>query len=98
MNDNEAALKDAFPLVEATDWIGRWKDAGGGFFCKPDEASGQVQVQLAFQHEGEIMPEEGVELQTELLIDPRLKSAVTTLVASAWEKARLAAQPPAGHA
>lgn len=90
------AIPDAFPLEEARDWIGRWKAAGGGFFCRA--AEDQVQVQLAFQSESDIMPPAAVALQTELLTAPRLKSAVTTLVADAWSKAQIAAGPPAGHA
>jgi hypothetical protein len=85
----DPATLPTFPLAEATDWIGRWKDAGGGFFCRA--AEDQVQVQLAFKHDGEIMPPKGVKLQTELLINPSLKSAVTTLVANAWAKASVVA-------
>lgn len=97
MTDFDPAAAPAFPLEEATDWIGRWKDAGGGFFCRAGE--GQVQVQLAWQGESEIMPPDAQALQTELLVHPRLKSAVTTLVANSWAKARvLSAQPPAGNA
>lgn len=99
MTDFNPAAAPGFPLAEATDWIGRWKDAGGGFFCRADEATGEVQVQLAFQHDGPTMPPEGVTLQTELLIDPKLKSAVTTLVVNAWAKASAVANmPPAGRA
>ena len=95
----DPASAPGFPLQEATDWIGRWKDAGGGFFCRADEGTGEVQVQLAFQHEGATMPPEGVALQTELLINPTLKSAVTTLVVNAWAKASAVANmPPAGNA
>lgn len=90
------AISPAFPLEEARDWIGRWKDAGGGFFCRAE--AGEVQVQLAFQGASEIMPQEAVDLQTELLTAPRLKSAVTSLVADAWAKANIAAGTPAGHA
>jgi hypothetical protein len=99
MTDFDPAATAAFPLQEATDWIGRWKDAGGGFFCKANHDTGEVQVQLAFQGESEIMPPDATALQTELLINPALKGAVTTLVVQAWSKASaVAAMPPAGSA
>lgn len=95
----DPAATPGFPLQKATDWIGRWKDAGGGFFCNADEGTGEVQVQLAFKHDGPHMPPEGVALQTELLIDPTLKSAVTTLVVNAWAKASAVANmAPQGNA
>lgn len=99
MTDFDPAATAAFPLEAATDWIGRWKDAGGGFFCKANHSTGEVQVQLAFQGESEIMPPDATALQTELLIDPRLKTAVTTLVVNSWAKASAVANmPPAGSA
>lgn len=94
----EEELPDGFPIEKAKDWIDRWKKAGGGFFCHPQEG-GAVMVQLAFKSPpveiategGEPAPsaiEKAEHIQAELLGDPELKSAVTTLVANAWHKSR----------
>lgn len=97
MTDIDPATLPNFPLEDATDWIGRWKEAGGGFFCRAQDD--QVQVQLAWQGDSEIMPAAAQSLQTELLITPALKSAVTTLVANSWAKARdVANMTPEGNA
>lgn len=92
-------MPDGFPIEEAKDWIGAWRSAGGGFFCHPNEATGEVMVQMASQSSAADEPEVAqrkaekiLELQDALLADPRLKSAITTLVADAWQAARLRAQ------
>lgn len=88
------ALPAGFPLEEAKDWIGKWKRAGGGFFCHPNAETGEVMVQLASQGDLLHTPEEAekrnaniLDLQNELLANPTLKSAITTLVADAWTRA-----------
>lgn len=87
------ALPAGFPLEEAKDWIGKWKRAGGGFFCHPNAETGEVMVQLASQ--GDLLDTEEQaanrnrrinDLQNELLANPELKSAITTLVADAWAR------------
>jgi len=92
-------MPDGFPIEEAKDWIGAWRSAGGGFFCIPNEATGDVMVQMASQASALDEPEVAQrkaekleELQAQILADPRLKSAITTLVADAWQAARLRAQ------
>lgn len=103
MDNEHLAHNENFPLEAAKDWIGRWKAAGGGFFCHP-QPDGSVMVQLAATSEQEsarISPEQD-EIQNEILWDPDLKSAVTTLVAQAWNRASNAPNlmniEPAGHA
>ena len=96
-----------FPLEKATDWIARWKGAGGGFYFHP-QPDGSVMVQLAaVVGPGGEDPnlDERAPIQAELLHDPELKSAVTTLAAQAWKRASdanalLAATlaEPKGHA
>lgn len=103
-------LPEAFPIERAKDWIERWKDAGGGFFCHP-QPTGEVMVQLAYQagetesgqpEDPQVTLDRVTPVQAELMADPDLKSAVTTLVADAWNDARikagLAAAEVAGHA
>lgn len=92
-------MPDGFPIEEAKDWIGAWRSAGGGFFCIPNKGTGDVMVQLASQasalDEPEIAQrkaEKLVALQDQILADPRLKSAITTLVADAWQAARVRAE------
>jgi len=104
MDNEDLAHNEAFPLEAATDFIARWKAVGGGFYFHP-QPDGAVMVQLAGQ-----LAEDGTDpngpardaLQTELLADPRLKGAVTTLAAQAWHRANMAAQlagmEPEGHA
>ena len=104
-------MPDGFPIERAKDWIGRWKAAGGGFFCHPNEETGEVMVQLASQ--GSLLDEPEVRnrkaekiqsLQDELLKEPALKSAITTLVAATWRwrayahKATRNDRAPARHA
>lgn len=97
------SMPDGFPIERAKDWIGRWKNAGGGFFCHPNEETGEVMVQLASQ--GSLLDEPEVRnrkaekiasLQDELLKEPALKSAITTLVADTWAMARQRAQDNQG--
>ncbi len=98
-------MPEGFPIERATDWIGRWKEAHGGFFCH-DQGEGVCLVQLATMAEKGEQSIAAYALQQELLSDPELKSAVTTLVADAWAKKRgellaasqLATMEPAGHA
>lgn len=92
-------MPEGFPIEAAKDWIGAWRSAGGGFFCHPNEATGDVMVQMASQASALDEPEVAqrkaeklAELQDQILADPRLKSAITTLVADAWNAARLRAQ------
>lgn len=104
MDNEDLAHNEAFPLEAANDFLARWKAAGGGFYFHP-QPDGAVMVQLAGQ-----LAEDGTDpngpardaLQTELLADPRLKGAVTTLAAQAWHRANMAAQlagmEPEGHA
>lgn len=94
MDNEDLAHNEAFPLEEATDFIGRWKAVGGGFYFHP-QPDGSVMVQLAGQlaDDGSDPHSEARDkLQTELLADHRLKSAVTTLAAQAWNRACQAAQ------
>lgn len=89
----------AFPLAEASDWIRRWREADGGFYCHP-QPDGSVMVQLAYRHgKGAEAIEEAIDriqpLQDELLGRPDLKSAVITLIADTWA---MASRPPAGSA
>lgn len=104
MDNEDLAHNEAFPLEQATDFIARWKAVGGGFYFHP-QPDGSVMVQLAGQ-----LAEDGTDpsgpardtLQAELLADPRLKGAVTTLAAQAWHRASMANQlanmEPEGHA
>ena len=91
-----ATLPDTFPLEAAQNWIGRWKDAGGGFFCHI-VAGDQIMVQLAFSHERYPDEQSAIDaaqpLQNEILADPELKTAVCTLVANTWANAQKLAQP-----
>lgn len=104
MDNEDLARNNAFPLEEATDFIGRWKAVGGGFYFHPQE-DGSVMVQLAGQLAYDGTDPDGPSreaLQAELLSEPRLKSAVTTLAAQAWHRASLARHlanmEPEGHA
>lgn len=104
MDNEDLAHNEAFPLEEANDFLARWKAVGGGFYFHP-QPDGSVMVQLAGA-----LAEDGTDpngaardtLQAELLADPRLKGAVTTLAAQAWHRAqqsaRLAGMEPLGNA
>lgn len=110
MDNEHLAHNENFPLEAAKDWIGRWKAAGGGFYFHPQD-DGSVMVQLAATT-GPAGTDPNSDhrepIQRELLLDPDLKSAVTTLAADAWyrmhQRAPAAATinlmdiEPAGHA
>lgn len=97
---NAEDMPEGFPIEKAKDWIGRWKAAGGGFFCHP-QPTGEVMVQLAYQGD-ESDPQTALDrinpIQDELLGNPDLKSAVTTLVADAWSKSNVLLQGVQGNA
>lgn len=110
MDNEHLAHNENFPLEAAKDWIGRWKAAGGGFYFHP-QGDGSVMVQLAAKLETDCEDpnfDRRAPIQNELLLDPDLKSAVTTLAAGAWyrmqHRAPAAASinlmdiEPAGHA
>lgn len=104
MDNQDLAANEDFPLEEASDFIARWKAAGGGFIFHP-QPDGSVMVQLAGQLAEDGTDPQGPErdaLQTELLADPRLKGAVTTLATQAWHRASieriLRNMEPQGHA
>jgi len=83
------------------DWIARWKTKGGGFYCK--ESAEGVMVQLASQQTNtatavDIYRADLERLQTELVSNPRLKMAVSSLVRDTWERALLQNVEPKGHA
>lgn len=104
-DDLDPAATEAFPLEEANDWIARWRKIGGGFWARPDNDAGGVEIQLARKAIGnaecdDIYAEDARLLQTEILSAPRLKAAVMTLVTKAHmgASAALAQTPPAGSA
>lgn len=104
MDNEDLAHNENFPLELAAEFIGRWKEVGGGFYFHP-QPDGSVMVQLAGALAADGSDPNGPArdaLQAELLADPRLKGAVTTLAAQAWHRANQTAQllntEPQGHA
>ena len=101
MSNFDFAGTAGFPLADVNDWIARWKAVGGGFWCRQNGEG--VEVQLARQVPSPD-PDEitAMVLQEELLAQPFLKGAVTSFIADAWAKAKiaesLANMTPAGNA